>query len=227
MKKRIVLLCIIAVIVIGGLFTVKFILSFHKVSLKLVSGVTTVQVYSSHDSLLKTVNASRDISLQNGSYYIKPSGNHIDISKINFTVNNKDTSITINPDYSTEYLASLLKTEASSIQQTLTSTYGTTLNGFYVNPGYLYQKGGWYGTTLTQKVEVSGDTGDVYRIILQKKGDAWAVITKPQLVLSSSVYRDTPVYIVNIVNNLPGDQDKAYSTLRVPIINNSSSMSDS
>jgi hypothetical protein len=215
-RKNIILFIItgiIAVALIAGGFAYKYYASFHKVTISVQRSDLTVDIYQAkagvdeHDasSGIKqgTVKGTGTLSLQQGDYYILPTGTKYDTSDISFTVKDKDLTVKVNPGYSEEYLASQLTKELPAINAVITAKYPSATSNFKLNSGKLYGDGTWYGTTLVQYAE-AGENGDVYRTVLHKVNGTWQFAATPELVISSLLHKDIPISILSDLNGQSG-----------------------
>lgn len=109
-------------------------------------------------------------------------------------------TITLNPPYSEPKLASILKTESYYIGQVLHSAY-PKIDEYEIQPGQLYNKGEWFGTTLIYKGEDYFNT-DTLRVILHKENGQWIIKTRPpNIILSKVDFPDIPINILRKVNS--------------------------
>jgi hypothetical protein len=205
-KFKIIIFLILGVTVIAGLIVWHYLVSFHSITLNVRGEITSI-VYKVVDNKdqppLSTIKSTILISLQNGQYCVKPADTKYNTSPICFTVQDKDMSITIDPDYSDNYLEQLLTTQIDQIDSVITTKYSPIIASYTLIGGKLYGKGEWYGTTLTEKVAPS-DRGDVYRVLLEKKGNSWVIVAYPQIVLSKLDYPQVPFTVLSDVNQLLG-----------------------
>jgi hypothetical protein len=209
-RKKIIALIVVIAIFIIGLFIFAYIHSFHKVTFSVEKSLTAV-VYKSDDSKKVTIltigssgsSSSQSSSFQKGVYCAVAQGSQFDTTPTCFTVSNKDVTVTVNPDYSSTYLQSLLTSEQDTINSIITTKYAPLMGQYTLNNGQLYEKGQWYGTTLTQNVDPS-DVGDTYRVILEQVGGTWTIIAYPQIVLSKYTYPQVPFSILDSVNQILG-----------------------
>ncbi len=111
------------------------------------------------------------------------------------------------PKPSADELSAMLDDEMEAIADALTSAYPDAANLYTINKGKLYDRGQWYGTTLTYRGPDT-DNRDTLRILMQKKGNKWIVrTTPPQPLLSTVTYPDVPKEILQNINQpaeLPG-----------------------
>ncbi len=93
-----------------------------------------------------------------------------------------------------------LQTELPAITSALTAAYPQVSTDYTINPGNLYDKGQWFGTTLTYKGSDT-DNRDTLRVLLQKKNNIWIVrTTPPQPLLSTAEFPDVPKSILQSIN---------------------------
>ena len=104
-------------------------------------------------------------------------------------------------------LDNLLQTELPTHAEVLTAKFPTAVDLYTINQGQLFDRGQWYGTTLTYRGS-DEDNRDTLRVLMQKKDGVWIVrTTPPQLLLSQKSYPDVPKAILQTINQpaeLPG-----------------------
>lgn len=209
-KFKIFLLLLLLGAIIASLFGWRYITSLRNVSFVLNNGVV-VDVYKVVDGKkqdsVKTVSTSTTIPLQIGDFCAQPTSDRYVTDPICFTVNDKDISVDINPNYSNDTLAKMLLGELENIKTVINNSYKEVIDDFTVVDGVLYSNGEWYGTTLTQKTSSANEPkGDVYRLIAKKENNTWKIINYPEIALSKFDYPDVPRYILDAVNKLSGNQ---------------------
>lgn len=97
-------------------------------------------------------------------------------------------------------LNKLLDSERATIIGVLTAAYPNIEKNYTVADGKLYEKGEWYGTTLTYhgKDTLNRDT---LRILMQKKHGVWVLrTTPPQILLSTVEFTDVPKSVLDSIN---------------------------
>lgn len=203
------LLITVGIIIVAGiiaLFIWKEVASFHKLTIKdNAIAATYYQVVDGENTNTSTIKADRVISVKNGQYCVAPTDSTYDMAPLCVTVKNKDATLSVNSPYSTDYLSTLLTDSlANQLTTIITNKYQTIIANYNVDRGQLFDRGEWYATTLTVKVAPQ-DRGDVYRTILKKTGDTWAIAAPPQIVLSKYDYPSIPFTVLSGANQLPGD----------------------
>lgn len=104
-------------------------------------------------------------------------------------------------------LTKQLAVEEPEILKVINTNYPQIATSYVINKGKLYGDGSWYGTTLTY---TGTDTmsRDTLRILMQKQGDDWKLLTTPpQILLSTVEFPDVPKEILKDINqpiSLPG-----------------------
>lgn len=204
-KKRLVVASIILVLLIaGGVFLYVFV-TYHTVSIVNPNKIS-VSLYDAADkdkkSIIKT-DLSTTVSLKNGEYCTVTSDTDYDTSPSCFSVNGKNTSVTINPNYSDTRLSTMLPSEANAIDTVINNKYAAIINQYTIGTGKLYAQGQWYGTTLTQNVTPS-ERPDIYRLLLRKTNGEWSVVVYPQISVSKYDYPDVPYDILQDLNKQSG-----------------------
>lgn len=202
-KNKLIALIFLAVVIIGGGGIWYYFSSIHKVSISLADGssVNLFQIVDGNYKKVKTLSKSTAISLGKGNYCARPVDDKYSDKPECVIVDNKDAVLNISPDYSTDYLSTLLETEFVNIHAIIIAKYSPLIDNYSLAKGQLFKKGDWYGTTLS---EVTGPSrlGDNYRIILKKINGIWTVAAKPQLVFSRYDYKDIPIEILSAVNTM-------------------------
>lgn len=116
------------------------------------------------------------------------------------------------PVLTKEQLKSRLLLEQPAITQVLLGKYPLIATAYTIDEGRLYDRGQWYGTTLTYKGS-DKDNRDTLRVLMQKKNDMWVIrSTPPRMLLSAKDFLDVPVSILKSINqpvSLPGDNSPA------------------
>lgn len=203
MKKKYIIIASVLILLLFAGLGANYLLSLRKITFTLQNDVTGASVYDSKDKEVKRFEKEGGSALlRAGRYYAIPAGENISKDKINFTVDDKDSTITINPAYSSEYLAKLLKKEKSAIEAAITKKYTSALSDYTLERGALYNHGEWFGGLLAPKVSHTRDRRDPYRIVLHKKDDSWEVVRRPEYILTASRYQEVPVDILRKINEL-------------------------
>lgn len=214
MKKTIITTSIIIVVIIAAVFGYQYISSFYKVSVALHKGVEGATLYKVNpddghvdpDELsgteLEKISGNKTVSLQKGEYYLVASGPNLSKDPIHFSVINKPVAVEVDPDYSSEFLAQQLAVEAPAITSAMIAQYPLISSDYTVTNGTLYQKGTWYGALLTKKVSDPRDQQDYYRVVMHKENEKWKVINKPELILTTTDFKDVPIEVLRAINKL-------------------------
>lgn len=204
---------IIAVLVGVGITTIILVIHFltiyfseRAVTFTLSSNIKSIAITQENpsecddncDSLVKfSLTNSGELRLLDGEYYVIPTGDNLDTAAIPIIVSKETAAFEINPDYSQEYLASLLRSELATIQQVLTSSFPVIANRYLILDGSLYQQGNWYATALTP---IGIDDSDVYYTVLHKVDGKWQVVARPSLYLAYADYPTIPTTILYDIN---------------------------
>lgn len=142
-----------------------------------------------------------ELRLQEGKYKAVVQNENYDNTPIVFEVKGNNTTQVIDPNYSSAYLAELLKPEQAAINKVISDAYPKVIDNFRVQNGQLYKDGQWYATLLLEKTPGRGVEPDIYRTVLKKENDKWVMKTKPALVLSAPNYPDIPFEILSSINS--------------------------
>lgn len=93
-----------------------------------------------------------------------------------------------------------LEQERTSIIAVLVAAYPKVKTDYAVAQGKLYDKGQWFGTTLTYKGKDDANR-DTLRVLMEKKDGKWTLrTTPPQPLLSTVEYPDVPRSILTTIN---------------------------
>ena len=100
-----------------------------------------------------------------------------------------------------------LVTELPVVTTALTTAYPLIATTYTIEQGQLFDKGQWFGTTLTY-LGTDKDNRDTLRVVMQKKDGNWILLTKPpRPLLSAKDFPNVPVSILKKINqavSLPG-----------------------
>lgn len=201
MKNRIIIAVVIIVAGLAGIAAYAYFGSFHKVSVTFSKDVSSAIIYTEKGGEVKNLSMAGDISLQNGNYYVIPGGQKVAKDKITFEVMGKNTTLALDPDYSTDVLAATLATQQPAITEAAESAFPLIAESYTMGSNTLYRHGEWFGALLTQKDDVRNEL-DYYRIILHKDSGTWKVVGKPELVMLKADYKDVPESVLGYVNLL-------------------------
>ena len=93
-----------------------------------------------------------------------------------------------------------LAAEQAAIDAVLIEKYPKIATDYVINKGQLFEKGKWYGTTLTYKGS-DIDNRDTLRVLMEKKDDTWTLLTTPpRPILSAKEFPDIPKSILQTIN---------------------------
>lgn len=207
MKKNMIVPIIGFIIILCAGLGVHYLLSLRKVTLVIQKGTDSITLYTSKNKTLKELSATGSIQLQEGTYYIIPKGKNIDDSKFFFNVENTEKTITVQPAYTTSFLASLLPNEIDEIKDAILKKYPNTFTSYTLSQGSLYGRGEWYGGLLKPVVSDNREQKDPYRVVLHKEKDTWNVVRRPEYTLNASRYKDVPIEILRKINAIVGEPE--------------------
>lgn len=154
-----------------------------------------------------TIISNQEITVKKGHYQLVTSGTNVKQTTEDIDVGGQPIKRTIYIPLDEGYLQKQLAVEQQAIDHAITNEYPAISNLYIVNPGKLYGRGEWYGTTLTYK-GTDSDNRDTLRLLLKKETKSWLLVTKPpQPLLSAKQLSDVPSYILRDINKpayLPG-----------------------
>ena len=205
MKKKIIIISIVSIILIASLAILGYLLSLKNINFIFSSNVSEITIYKKQDYDKKNnpikITESQKIKLQTGDYVIIPTGKIITNNPINIIIS-KDEEISIDPDYSLTYLSSIAIKSKNDIFKVLSDKYSDLIKNYDIKFENAYQKGEWFGGLLVNKNSTPDSKKDIYRFVAYKKDKTWEIINYPELILSKSKYTNTPIEILNSINNI-------------------------
>ena len=215
-RFKLILVSVIVVTFFVGL--ILYLSRGELVNIRVADGVGSSTVYieqlTDSDYIeVSTLTGNSALRLRNGEYRARTAATDTfaEFTKT-FTVSGKSVDVLIDPGYSDEKLATLLKTESNAINQVIARKLNLSLNqGYEVQERKLLKKGEWLVAVITRRLskeELRLSYVDVYRIILTKKDDTWELVTPtPELHLFVGDYPDTPHDVVVSANELYTSDD--------------------
>jgi hypothetical protein len=201
MKRNIILAIVIILVGLAGIAAYAYFASFHKVSVVFSPDVSSATIYTEKGTEAKKLTARGKVSLQNGNYYATPDGQKVSKDPIRFDIKDRDLTLTLDPDYSSDFLKTTLNTEQTAITAAAESAFPLIAQNYTIGSNTLYRHGEWFGALLTQKNDTRNEL-DYYRIILHKESGTWKVVGKPELVMSKAEFKDVPDSVLKSVNQL-------------------------
>lgn len=214
-RKTIITIAIIfGVLLIAGITVLGIIANeanYKNVSFTIEGPAELVDIYKKPSSgieekapKINSVSNKQTIKLRIGEYYYIPTGDTVDSTSVNFTVNDVDENqtITIISSYSSEYLQKLANEQAVAITSVLTESFPSVMPRYEVNNLRLIGKGDLAGVLITPIGMDENSPDAYYRALLKKEGDSWKVIGRPEIVLTKFNTPNISTNILEIVNNL-------------------------
>lgn len=200
MKKRIVLLIIIFAAVITIISATAFILNHHTVTFTMKDGEYTVRISGKDGKKITELSSPNgQVWLASGEYQYSVTTEKYDSSSHIFTVDSKDQSISIDPNYSQDYLKKLLSdSEYQKIKEVLQPYVDKVASSAVhtVDQLALSKRGEWASGKITLQQD-RRDTPEYYRFVLHKENGDWKVIVPPQIAIYSGSYPSVPREILN------------------------------
>ena len=203
-KQYLIIFVALLLLLFVGLGT-NYLLSLRKVSFSIADTTDAISIYTSEDVKKGEFSESGNLLLQTGEYYIVPEGENISNDKINFTVEDRDMTINIDPSYTDTFLSEELESELGAIESAIAAKYPAIYSDYTLAQGVLYEQGQWFGGLLKPKVNDASEQKDPYRVVLQKKGTSWEIIRRPEYILTSSRYKEVPVEVLREINAIVGE----------------------
>lgn len=191
--KRIILAVAALFLVIIGVSVGLWFIQNKPVQFTLNGSDYTVEILNDKEKTIQTLTSSKTIRLSEGAYSYKVTGSDYDNSANQFTVNGRDTVISITPKRSSSYLSQMLDKERSAIETVLKNAIPSVT--YTVSLLSLYEQGEWAAGQL----QLSGNPRqlrDTYRFILKKEGESWIVVVTPRIVVEVSEFSSVPKDII-------------------------------
>jgi hypothetical protein len=204
-------LILLFLLIIGGVvgFVMNYPRSFTNISVE-TSIKEPIKLYKANNSMdykynqnkdYKTFTGNQILRVKRGSYVaiITDPDNIYNQTEFKFTSLSNNFELKINPDYNNAKLTSLLENEGPLIHKVIKSKYPNTVSEYNIAKESLFKQGQWYGALLKSH----NPANDSYRIILEKKGDNWVVVTSPpQIIIGQPDYPNIPYDVISGVDSL-------------------------
>lgn len=153
------------------------------------------------EPLFEVTTSGDKISLATNKQYLlsyKGVSGYEDGEKVVQITDNK--TINLDPYYSKEKLGQILASELPVIQRQIKESYPNVYL-YSIQPGELYRKGDWYGTTLLYTGPYTPNR-DSLRLIMNKNNGKWVIMTNPpNISLNKYEFPNIPVEILDEVND--------------------------
>lgn len=202
-KQLLIVISLLTVVVVGALL-IRYYTSFHSVDINLSDDLREVSVnlVTNEDStLLQKITEDKIIKLQEGEYSIIPVGDKFSDKPIGFSVP-ATSSLSVNPDFSEDYLSEKASGEISKVETTLSKAFPEQLSKFAINNYQLLKRGQWMGVVLTPNQFEFQNPEGVHRTLLKKDNDSWLVVEYPEPILTIYTTPDVPVDVLTQVNDI-------------------------
>lgn len=211
MNKKIIFALAAVLVVVIALIIQASLAARQSVTIHLANPVT-LQLYKAVEEdenlvpvgepVRTTIVSDEKFTVSKGDYVLVPSGEEYDTTTIPLTVAGTPVVKTVDVPFNQKRLADLLSQELPAITIAMVAAYPKISSDYTINPGLLFGRGEWFGTTLSNKqgplLNINGDT---LRIVLHKENNVWTVSSKPPaIVLSSPTYKNIPINVLKSVN---------------------------
>lgn len=205
MNKRIILLITVAIASVAAIILLIGVVEsnyFHDIILKTDGTDLTVEIYNSNKNKIGSFTSNEyTISLKKGDYYYAVKTENFDDSKIKFQVQDSAKIVNVKATRLSSYLEQLYDDEKDEIMAVINTSYKSIISKYDVLKGQLFDNDEWFGAIIKRKIN-SRDTTDLYRVILHKEGDTWAMVHYPEIVITKSDFPSVPSSVIDGVNNL-------------------------
>lgn len=209
MNKRLIIIISAAILLIVSGLVVGELIQYKSVSFRIAEPTVSVDVYNkTGDSLdpasspkIASATNNQSVSLKNGEYFYVPSGNNIDNSAVAFSVNGNTTVDVISP-YSRDYLSVIAQQESSAVKAAMLEKYPDVMAKFNYDSITAYGRGQYIGIILTPVDMDQHNPSGYYRAVLQKNGESWSVIGRPEIVLTKHNTPGITIDILTAINSI-------------------------
>lgn len=197
-------------LLVGGGSAAYFFTQYKQVHVVITDSEAVAELTTSADNTQQAgaqeVHNNSTVWLKKQTYY----AHFTDADKFNttaqsITIDDKTTSITLDPSFSNSNLNSMLQSEKSAISQVITQSVKGS--GYVPAEGSLYHRGEWYATTLTVYKASSADPdianpddADTYYVVLKKENNSWKLVAGPSLIITKPEHPEIPSYIIENIN---------------------------
>jgi hypothetical protein len=213
-----------AVLIIVSLLIFQYLTSKETVSIKYADnakGLTTsLYKLNSYDddynpeysvtpeNLVFETKSSTETKLKKDDYVVVFEGEGYTKKIQRISINKENKTIDVDASYTEDKLNQILDQEFETLKTTILDYLPLAKDSSQISRGKMYNKGDWYGTTITIKQtaeEQRNNYTDIYRVVINKRSGNWVVINKsPELIISSPNYPQVPRDIlVDINKQLP------------------------
>lgn len=153
--------------------------------------------------IINSLSSSGSIKLRRGSYRLVSENNeNYDNIVVDFAVSKHATNLDIAVKYSPDKLKDMLAQEQEQINNAIVGIYPGIKDIYTIDEGILLVRGEWYATKLLSKSSYKQEN-DTLRLVANKKGGDWTIVTTPpDLIISSIKYKDIPRDVIKAVNDL-------------------------
>lgn len=175
-----------------------YILSFQEVTFRYDNALGYIELIDEHNEKLYPKH-NQPIQLTEGEYHIQHIGTHIQPEYRSLTITDDTTVLDVSYSYTREHLDSLLKKEQPAARAALYATYPKAKSDYRLVHEKLYRLGDVYGAALVARKP--GDNSDTLRVVLEKRGDTWQILSKPPVpILSTPEYPKIDSAVLEDIN---------------------------
>lgn len=154
------------------------------------------------ENAINEITKATTLALREGYYCAKSIDKSYSQELVCFTVYKDDVLKDIDFDLSSERLQEIRDSEWASIEQKIKDSYQSIIPSYTICKGNVHAKGEWYTGVIQEKVMLSSDTSDYYRVILHKDSGEWKIMNTPEVAVSrhTAETQSIPAQIVSQAN---------------------------
>lgn len=193
--------CFTIAVLIAATLAYMYISSFKNVTFVFDSSKGSINLIDSEKKTYSPI-SNTEIRLKKGEYTLMKKGADIAQDSRVITINDDSNKISVDFNYTEQYLKTLYEKQQIDIYATILKKYPTIKSDYTINGGQLYNQGEWFGATLTYNNRQSAHR-DTLRILLNKQNDTWQVVSKPPTpILSKQQFPNAPYETLKAINQV-------------------------
>lgn len=162
-----------------------YIFSFQNVTVRYDASQGYVELINEDNQKLYPKN-NQPLRLKKGEYHLQHIGDNIEPNFRKITIGDSTTRHDVTFTYTEKHLSTLLTRHRSAIHTAILKIYPNLTQNYTFAHERLYRQGDIYGAALVAR-DATGDNADTLRILVQKKGVAWRVVSTPPVPVLSTV----------------------------------------
>lgn len=174
--------------------------SGSSVSIYKKSGKGDTPIYKQGSKPLFSLDSSRKVRIKQGLYVsvLRDPDNIYQKPVALMKIDPGASVVTIDQNYSSKKLTSLLPETLPQVESALFSVYPPSSTSYSVSKAALYQKGGWCGLLISS----NRPDKDTVRLVYHRSNGIWSLVAGPNITLGKPSYPGVPGAVLEGVDNL-------------------------